>query len=142
MRPDYETVAEIIKEVGTELGLSLQTSPVIGSADKDTRQLLSYLKETVEELVYRFPFNTTIGTNPYVVTDQGAAGYKIQNDTDTIVLDARLLKLGTRWRYLHGKGLTYDEDFRSYQIRIMDLAYKYNIRRDIDTNVAGPVVIT
>ncbi len=39
-------------------------------------------------------------------------------DTDTSLLEDRLISLGIRWRYLKAKGLDYSEDFRTYQIEV------------------------
>lgn len=36
-------------------------------------------------------------------------------DTDTAVIDERLIRLGVRWRYLSAKGLDYSEAFRTYE---------------------------
>ena len=64
----------------------------------------------------------------------GGFKYKLENDSDTPLIDSRTLKLGTRWRWLHNKGLTYNEDFRTYQLRINSFAYDKNKTRDIDMN--------
>lgn len=39
-------------------------------------------------------------------------------DTDTAILEERLIELGLRWRYLKSKGLDYAEDYRTYQLEV------------------------
>lgn len=38
-------------------------------------------------------------------------------DTDTAILDEKLIALGIRWRFLKSKGLDYAEDFRTYEVQ-------------------------
>ncbi len=38
-------------------------------------------------------------------------------DTDTAILDEKLIALGIRWRFLKSKGLDYAEDFRTYELQ-------------------------
>lgn len=61
---------------------------------------------------------------------------EFENDTDVPLLDSELIALGTVWRYLHNKGQTYDEQFRSYELRL-----KRMIGRDAGAptlNISGP----
>jgi hypothetical protein len=43
-------------------------------------------------------------------------------DTDTGILDEELMTLGIIWRFKKGQGLSYDEDFRSYELKLAQLA--------------------
>jgi hypothetical protein len=53
------------------------------------------------------------------VNGNGAAVW--ENDTDISVLDEQLLILGTVWRWKAAKGLSYAEDFRKYEARLLDV---------------------
>lgn len=141
MRQVFATFASIVSDVGDELGLTISTSSVLASSDRDTKQLAKLLFATAEDIITRFPWKNDIGTNPYVLSESGTPQYKITADTDTILVDSRILKQGTKWRYLHAKGLTYDEDFRFYEKRIADFAFDRNSGMDVDTNVAAPTAI-
>lgn len=49
----------------------------------------------------------------------GAVGLAAMTaDTDTALIEERLIELGLRWRYLKAKGLDYAEDYRTYQIEV------------------------
>lgn len=41
-------------------------------------------------------------------------------DTDTGIIDERLMRLGITWRWLKRKGLDYAEDFKTYESRVVD----------------------
>jgi hypothetical protein len=39
-------------------------------------------------------------------------------DTDVGILDETLIEMGVTWRFKQNHGLTYDEDFRQYQLEL------------------------
>ena len=43
-----------------------------------------------------------------------------QDDTDAPLLDARLIILGTVWRWKHARGLEYGQDFDNYERAVAD----------------------
>lgn len=141
MRQVFASFASIVADVGDELGLTISPSSVLASSDRDVRQLSKLLFATAEDIITRFPWKNDTGTNPYIIGAGGTPQYKIVADDDQILIDSRILKLGTKWRYLHAKGLTYDEEFRAYEGRIATFASDRNSGMDVDTNVAAPTAI-
>ena len=140
MRQVFANFADIVAAVGDELGLTISSTSVLGSTDRDTKQLAKLLFATAEDVITRFPWKNDVGTNPYIVSSTGGPQYQVSADTDQILIDSRILKQGTKWRYLHAKGLTYDEEFRAYEARIAAFAFDRNSGMDVDTNVAAPTV--
>lgn len=134
MMQTYENVSKLVTDAAAELGIDIVQGNVMTSADKDARQLALFLKGTCDECLTMFPWRAYIGHDPWVQTANGEYKYTLDADTDTPMIDARVLMLGIRWRYLHSKGLTYNEDFRTYQMRINSFAYNHNRGRTIDTN--------
>lgn len=59
-------------------------------------------------------------------TDSAATVQKslVTADEDIFLLDEQLLLLGTRWRWLREKGLSYDEIFRAYESKVVDAMAK------------------
>lgn len=60
---------------------------------------------------------------PYIsrnifTSDNGTAKTEIENDTDSFVLDERLLTLSLVWRWKQMKGFDYAEDMRSYEMAL------------------------
>jgi hypothetical protein len=135
--PTYDTVQNIVSGVGAELGLSLRLQNVLGSTDADSRQISSFLVETMEELLTRYPFRRTLGANPVVVGEDDIPKRLPTADTDKILIDSRLLKLGAKWRYLKAKGFTYEEEFRAYENRIAAFAYARTIGKTVNLNVSA-----
>lgn len=134
MRETYEDVQTIVADTAKEIGLTINTKNIFTSSDTDAKQLAQFVIATCEELLTKYPWRSYIGTDPWVEDANGGFKYKLENDSDTPLIDSRTLKLGTRWRWLHNKGLTYNEDFRTYQLRINSFAYDKNKTRDIDMN--------
>lgn len=130
----YENVSEIVMSVASELGIDIVSGNVMTSSDKDAKQLARFLVGTCEEALQLYPWRAYLGNDPWVKTASGEFKHKLDNDTDVPLIDSRVLKLGTRWRYLHSKGLTYAEDFRSFQLRINSFAYDKNRGRTVDMN--------
>lgn len=69
------------------------------------------------------PGNGAEARFPYISRNivKPAAGARKANftaDTDSFVLDERLLTLGTLWRWKEQKGLEYAEDMRNYEIAL------------------------
>lgn len=42
-------------------------------------------------------------------------------DTDTALIDEEIIRLGVVWRFLKAKGLDYAEEFRTYEMALMDV---------------------
>ena len=141
MREKYASFASIVSDVGDELGLTINPTGVLGSTDRDARQIGKLVVATTDDLITRFPWRSDLGTNPYILSAANSPQYKVMADDDIILMDSRILILGTKWRYLHAKGLTYDEEFRYYEKRIADFAFARNSGMDVDTNVTAPTVI-
>lgn len=74
-------------------------------------------------LIYPTPIASQTVAYEYVTKNwaqtSGSSGLAAMTaDTDTALLEERLIELGVRWRYLKAKGLSYDEDFRTYQLEV------------------------
>ena len=54
------------------------------------------------------------------------------SDTDTALLDERLMKLGVVWRWKKAKGLDYAEDFRTYEILVTQAIGRDGARTKLD----------
>jgi len=136
MREVFQQFAELVTNVGVEVGVSVRTQNVIASTDKDARQIANNIISTCDDLLLRFPWRRKIGDDPWVLKDDGSYVYQLQDDTDKPMFDARLIILGAKWRYLYGKGFTYGESFRDYERRINEFAYFFNGTDNVvDTNV-------
>lgn len=131
MNQQFDTLVNIVKDVGSELGLTLKLTNVLSSTDNDTRQIASLVCSTAEEVMVGFPWRRMIGTDPWVVKSDGSLAKKITADNDMPLIDARVLKDGAKAAYLHAKGLTYNEEFRAYQLRKQFWAGEYNRFRTI-----------
>ena len=134
MKYRFETVTSILSTVANELGITIETTNVMASTDNDTRQLAALLVDICEDLIDDYPWNGMIGDDPWVEASNGEFKDGITADDDKPCIDARLLKLGVRWRWLHAKGLTYNEDFRAYEIRKNRFGHKQNKHRKVDMN--------
>lgn len=130
----YETFQTIVQDTAEEIGLTIIQNNVLTSTDTDATQLARFTIATCEELLTKFPWRHYIGNDPWVQTVDGTYKYDLVADTDTPQMDSRLIKLGARWRYLNGKGLSYAEDFRSYQLRISSFAFDKNRQMDVNMN--------
>jgi len=51
-------------------------------------------------------------------TSGGTSQAAMAADTDVGILDETLLEMGVTWRFKQNHGLTYDEDFRQYQLEL------------------------
>jgi len=134
MREVYESLSLIVSNVGVELGLTLTPISVMTSPDRDTRQVAALIIETCQDLLTRKPWKKIIGTNPWVLKANGMYSFDLVADNDVPQFDARIIKLGAKWRYLNSKGFTYDEIFRAYEKRIYDFAFDYNSGEMVNTN--------
>lgn len=135
MREVFQQFAELVTNVGVEVGVSVRTQNVIASTDKDARQIANNIIATCEDLLHRFPWRRKIGDDPWVLKEDGSYTYVLHDDSDQPMFDARLIIQGAKWRYLYGKGLTYGEAFRDYERRINEFAFFYNgIDTKVDTN--------
>ena len=134
MKETFQSIQKIVTDAATEIGLTINQSNVLTSTDTDARQLAQFVVSTAEELLTKFPWRSYIGEDPWVMSNTSEYKYEIEVDTDVPQIDSRVLKLGARWRYLHAKGLTYDEDFRMYQTRVQSFAYNKNKQRTINMN--------
>lgn len=134
MRETYQPLSSIVSSVGIELGLSLNPLNIMNSVDKDSRQIGFLVRETCLDLLTRKPWRKIIGTNPWVLKANQELIYDIVDDDDTPLFDSLVIKLGSKWRYLNAKGLTYDEIFRAYEKRIYDFAFDYNSGETVNLN--------
>lgn len=141
MRQIYEEFKQIVKDIGGELGIAVKALDVLGSTDQDTKQIALLIVETCDDMLCRFPWRRTIGTNPWVAYSDGSFGYKLTADDNVILIDSRVLKLGAKWRYLNTKGLKYGEVFQSCQIRIQAFSFDQNKDNVVNDN-AGDTVTT
>lgn len=57
-------------------------------------------------------------SNQWARDDSGTLASAFMADTDTFLLDDRLLTLGLVWRWLHQKNLEYSEDLATYEIAL------------------------
>lgn len=57
-----------------------------------------------------------------------------ENDDDFCLLDEELIKLGTKWRFLRAKGLSYGEEFNEYEMAVAKIAAHDGARSIIDLN--------
>ena len=51
-------------------------------------------------------------------TSGGSSQVAMAADTDTGILDETIIEMGVTWRFKQAHGLTYDEDFRQYQLEV------------------------
>lgn len=134
MKERYDTLQNIVKHASQEIGLNINLTGLLSSADPDANQLARFVIASAEDLLIKFPWRSYLGTDPWVKKEDGSYVEEISDDSDTPLIDARLLELGARWRYLHSKGFNYSEDFRSYELRRSTFAYHANRHRTVDTN--------
>ena len=132
MKEKYETLATIVVDTASEIGINVEAQNILSSSDQDTRQLSKFVVATCEELLTRFPWKRKLGDDPWVKDSNGDFKDSLEYDDDIPLIDSRLLKLGTRWRYLHSKGFNYAEDFRAYELRRSSFAYDFNKDRPVD----------
>lgn len=57
-------------------------------------------------------------------------------DSDTALIEERLIELGLRWRYLKSTGMDYAEDFRTYQMEVGKAIARDGGRKTI--SLSGP----
>ena len=134
MKERYQNLQKIVVDTATEIGLSIVENNLLASTDNDAKQLAQFVVASCEELLTRYPWRSRIGDDPWVMNESGEYAEELSSDTDVPLIDSRLLKLGSRWRYLHAKGLTYDEDFRKYETRISSFAFDSNQARTFNLN--------
>ena len=141
MKEIFHTFSDIVQTIGTELGIVVAGQDILSSSDKDTKQFGTLVIATCQDLLSRFPWRLTIGDNPWVMSTDGNYKFKLELDTDTPLLDSRLIIEGTKWRYLNSKGYTYSEQFRFYEKRINDFAFLHHGNNVVDTrrNVPAPL---
>lgn len=58
----------------------------------------------------------------WIQANNGAIKEEFTADTDSFLVERELLKLGLRWRWKKEQGLEYAEDFREYELRLIELA--------------------
>jgi hypothetical protein len=56
----------------------------------------------------------------WILTVVGSRVDSFTNDGDKIILPPDLVKLGLRWKWKREKGLTYEEDFNSFEMMLTD----------------------
>lgn len=137
MREIYQQFAQIVADVGKELGLTVKNQNVLGSSDRDTSQIAALVVDTCEELVTRYPWRASTGTNPPYVSGDKDPKYVLELDDDIPLFDARVIKSGAKWRYLNSKGLAYAEIFRIYETRINAFAAARVRDKVVNENVAS-----
>jgi hypothetical protein len=76
---------------------------------------------------------TTEYRSSYWISDETGATRlpRWSADTDYAVIPERLMTLGLVWRYKQSKGLTYDEDFRTYELECAKAMAAQNARQPI-----------
>ncbi len=57
-------------------------------------------------------------TKNWCISQNDALQSEWKADSDTAVLDEELMILGLRWRFKKSKGLSYAEDFRTYEMQV------------------------
>jgi hypothetical protein len=60
-------------------------------------------------------------SNKWCQSSGGTAQVDWEADTDTALVDEELIRLGIVWRFLKAKGLDYAEEFRTYEMALIDL---------------------
>lgn len=137
MKETYSQYSKIVFDVGVEMGIVLRTSSVKSSSDKDTRQIAQLVAVTCEDLLMRFPWSVSLGTDPWVMMESGEYTHELNNDTDIPLMDSQTIRFGAEWRYMAAKGLSYGELFRAYEVRISKAAFTYNGDNVVNLNVAA-----
>lgn len=72
---------------------------------------------------------------------------RFQKDDDLPLLNARLIRLGLKWRWKYAKGLDYAEDFDSYEAAVTDAMHrdgtkpKLDMARSTELDGIRPVVV-
>jgi hypothetical protein len=124
----------MVVQAGAELGLDIEPIGVLTSSNRITRQLASFVNVSIKDISQRYPWSVTIGTNPFVIKSSGEYGFTCTSDDDIPLVDSDMVVMGARWRFLHSKGFTYDEEFRAYEKQINYYAFEHNRGMKVDTN--------
>jgi hypothetical protein len=61
-------------------------------------------------------------------------------DTDTILLPESIVLMGLRWRWKKEKGLSYDEDFRTYEMQVQDALSRDGMKQTLNMGNENSVV--
>ncbi len=61
-------------------------------------------------------------------------------DTDVPILDDALLTMGLKWRFLRAKGLSYDQEYRTYEDAVERSLARAGMGRDLPMGRGGPVI--
>lgn len=61
-------------------------------------------------------------------------------DTDTILLPESIVLMGLRWRWKKEKGLSYDEDFRTYEMQVQDALSRNGMKQVLNMGNENSVV--
>lgn len=61
-------------------------------------------------------------------------------DTDTILLPESIILMGLRWRWKKEKGLSYDEDFRTYEMQVQDALSRDGMKQTLNMGNENSVV--
>lgn len=61
-------------------------------------------------------------------------------DTDTILLPESIVLMGLRWRWKKEKGLSYDEDFRTYEMQVKDALSRDGMKQTLNMGNENSVV--
>jgi hypothetical protein len=137
MREVYQQFSQLVIDIGKELGLSVKGQSVLSSSDRDTSQIAALIVDTCEELISRYPWRSSIGTNPPYMSGNGEPKYILELDDDIPLFDSRVLKSGAKWRYLNAKGLAYAEVFRTYETRINSFAFDRTKDKVVNENATS-----
>lgn len=110
--------------------------PVVGPMDGQEWQSLKALSNSGPRYYYRLRANKLL-VNPvptaghtwafeyqsknWIIDTDGIVTYPFFNeDADQFLLPETLLLMGLRWRWLKEKGLSYAEDFQTYEMQVKD----------------------
>lgn len=86
-----------------------------------------------EELVFEYISNGWCS-----LADGSAINTRVQNDTDYPILDATLMRLGLKWRWLRSKGLPYSTELNEHNEMLDKISGRD--RPEPGANMAGPAV--
>lgn len=111
---DRTTQRRVIGPITPQMWQAIQAQPQLN------RVFLAWIMRGGEILITPTPSaGDTVAyeylTKNWCASEMGTPQDQYVLDTDTAIIDERLIRLGVRWRYLSAKGLDYSEAFRTYE---------------------------
>ena len=130
--PALGNLTYLVSQASMELGIAQKTiADVVNSKDQDIIQLRSLIQATADEILKDEPYKRTLGDgvfiqNAPVGTTPGTKKGAFTANTDIVLIDARLMINGLKFRFLKAKGLEFGEELRDFAVRMNKIARAVN----------------